>query len=115
MKDIIELGKRAKQASLSLATAGSNTKDNALQKIAEALIDNSDKIIAANAKDLEEVAVIYQEIQAAIKEFQAEYKTANVIYNKQVSLSNRLMRMYITNKSKSSVTKYLTKFFKYFG
>lgn len=53
MKDIIELGKRAKQASLSLATAGSNTKDNALQKIAEALIDNSDKIIAANAKDLE--------------------------------------------------------------
>ncbi|MBM9834315.1 bifunctional oligoribonuclease/PAP phosphatase NrnA, partial [Enterococcus faecalis] len=26
----------------------------------------------ANAKDLEEVAVIYQEIQAAIKEFQAE-------------------------------------------
>ena len=43
----------ARRASRRLATIGSGVKDEALEAIAEALIDRSDEILEANARDLE--------------------------------------------------------------
>lgn len=47
------LGKNAKDAAPVLASASTKLKNEALQKIADALIENTDKILASNAKDLE--------------------------------------------------------------
>ena len=48
-----EMGKRAKNASRMLACADTALKNTALKNIANALIDNCDNLIAANALDIE--------------------------------------------------------------
>ena len=52
MRIIDEMGAKAKAASRTLAVAGEK-KNDALKEIAKALIENQDKIIEANKKDLE--------------------------------------------------------------
>lgn len=46
------LGAQAKTASRVLMTAGTSAKNNALLKIADALVQNTDSILSANEKDL---------------------------------------------------------------
>ncbi len=53
MSYIEELGKKAKSAKRSIATASTLLKNNALNTIAEALIENTDLIISENKIDLE--------------------------------------------------------------
>lgn len=53
MKYMEELGTRAKLASRSIAGAGTIEKDAALTAISEALVQNAERIIAANDKDME--------------------------------------------------------------
>ncbi|MDF7671530.1 glutamate-5-semialdehyde dehydrogenase [Orbaceae bacterium ESL0721] len=48
-----QMGKAAKKAAYQLAQCRSNEKDNALRKIADLLESESDKILAANQKDVE--------------------------------------------------------------
>lgn len=50
--DIKQTCVNASDAAIKMAALASDTKNNALEKIAEALISNKDKIIAANNKDL---------------------------------------------------------------
>lgn len=50
---IVEMGKRAKEASRVLATAGASLKTKALYALADALEENCDYILAENEKDLE--------------------------------------------------------------
>lgn len=52
--DIRETAKTAKKASIQLAAISNETKNNALEKIANALSENKDRIITANKKDLEQ-------------------------------------------------------------
>lgn len=52
MSEIIELARRAREASYSLADASRATKDAALHAMAAALRANTDAIVAANAKDV---------------------------------------------------------------
>ncbi|NLX79140.1 MAG: glutamate-5-semialdehyde dehydrogenase [Clostridiales bacterium] len=49
---VLEIGKKAAAAKSSIANAGSAEKDRALRLIAEALIRDTDKILAANEKDV---------------------------------------------------------------
>ncbi|MCK4776984.1 MAG: glutamate-5-semialdehyde dehydrogenase, partial [Actinomycetia bacterium] len=53
MSDIVELGKKAKKASLKLATATTELKNNALLSIADSLVSEKDYILSENKKDLE--------------------------------------------------------------
>src|SRR5690625_3408542 len=53
MSEIIEKGKLAKKASYSLATKSTEEKNEALIKIAEAIVEDKRDIIEANKKDLE--------------------------------------------------------------
>ncbi len=53
MSYIEELGKKAKSAKRSIATASTLLKNNALNAIAEALVENTDLIIKENKLDLE--------------------------------------------------------------
>lgn len=53
MNSLIELGKAAKKAAPVLATASEQQKNEALLKIADALIRNSDRILDQNRIDLE--------------------------------------------------------------
>lgn len=53
MNSLISLGEQAKAAAKALALATTEQKDRALKAIADALKANADKIIAANATDLE--------------------------------------------------------------
>lgn len=50
---MIEIGKRAKQASLELARLSTEVKNNALLAMAKALEENSEGILTANKKDVE--------------------------------------------------------------
>jgi glutamate-5-semialdehyde dehydrogenase len=50
---VLEVCRRARHASRALAAAPSATKDAALQAIAEALPEAADRIVAANAEDLD--------------------------------------------------------------
>jgi len=50
---VLEVARRAKTASRSLATATRATKDAALLALADALVDATPEIVAANAEDLE--------------------------------------------------------------
>ncbi|MBQ3151554.1 MAG: glutamate-5-semialdehyde dehydrogenase [Clostridia bacterium] len=50
---LTELGKRAKKAASSLRAATTAEKNKALYAIADALINNTEKILDANAKDIE--------------------------------------------------------------
>ncbi|MDI6816786.1 MAG: glutamate-5-semialdehyde dehydrogenase [Actinomycetota bacterium] len=54
--EILELGARAKAASRIMATLSTAEKNNALTSMAEALVANADKILAANEKDMVEAA-----------------------------------------------------------
>ena len=47
------LGQKAKQASYAAASAGTLQKDQALKAISEALVQNTELIIQANQKDME--------------------------------------------------------------
>ena len=49
---VLEIGKKAAAAKSSIANAGSAEKDRAFRLIAEALIRDTDKILAANEKDV---------------------------------------------------------------
>jgi glutamate-5-semialdehyde dehydrogenase len=53
MSQVLELGKKAKIAARELATASEGLKNAALMAMADALISESSKILAANAKDME--------------------------------------------------------------
>lgn len=53
MKELVELGKKAKLASKSLSNASTNLKNRALELAAEALLDSSKDILNANSNDLE--------------------------------------------------------------
>lgn len=53
MIDLIDMGKKAQAASFDLGQLGTNEKNNALLKMAEALIANTNNIIAENKKDIE--------------------------------------------------------------
>ncbi|EOR26463.1 gamma-glutamyl phosphate reductase [Clostridium sartagoforme AAU1] len=53
MLSIYELGKRAKEAWYDLAIASTTEKNNALELMSKALINNTDEILKANQKDLE--------------------------------------------------------------
>lgn len=48
-----EMGKRAKDASLSLMTLDASVKSNALKAISRALLDNTGKILSENKKDVD--------------------------------------------------------------
>lgn len=50
---LIDLGKRAKKASRTMATLGTTEKNNALLKVSDYLIANADMIIKANDIDIE--------------------------------------------------------------
>ena len=50
---LIDLGKRAKKASRTMATLGTTAKNNALLKVSDYLIANADMIIKANDIDIE--------------------------------------------------------------
>jgi len=50
--EILELGARAKSASRIMATLSTAEKNNALTSMAEALVANGDRILAANEKDM---------------------------------------------------------------
>ena len=50
---IINIGRRAKDASRIMVTASTNMKNNALVHMAEALINSEKTIIEANMKDME--------------------------------------------------------------
>jgi len=49
---VLEVCRRAREASRALATASSATKDAALEAAAQALLDATDRIVTANAEDL---------------------------------------------------------------
>lgn len=53
MSYTLELGKKAKSAETVIASAGTLIKNNALAAISKALIENKERIIAENAKDIE--------------------------------------------------------------
>ncbi len=48
-----QMGKRAKEAAKIMAQASTEQKNNALEQMAKALIEDSDNILKANAKDIE--------------------------------------------------------------
>src|SRR6218665_346476 len=50
-----EIGRNAKAAARSLATASTEAKDKALNAMADAILAATDKILAANAEDLKNV------------------------------------------------------------
>ncbi len=49
---LVELGRRVKAASRVLATASSTTKDAVLLGAADLLVDRTDGILTANARDV---------------------------------------------------------------
>ena len=53
MSELLEMGKKAKEAAITLATLPTPEKNKVLQKSADALLENSDKILEANQKDVE--------------------------------------------------------------
>jgi len=53
MSELLEIGKKAKQASIILSTLPTPVKNNVLLKSADALIEGIDKILLANQKDVE--------------------------------------------------------------
>ncbi len=53
MSEILEICKKAKAASVELAKLPTETRNNALYRMAEALKENADAILEANSKDVE--------------------------------------------------------------
>ena len=58
---IEEKAKRARRASLKLANVATEEKNKALLRIADSIADNRERILAANAKDVEEAEVAVEE------------------------------------------------------
>ena len=56
MKSVLEIAKDARRASLELANVSASAKNKALKFIADFLLEDAKKIMAANAKDLESAA-----------------------------------------------------------
>ena len=56
MKSVLEIAKDARRASLELANVSASDKNKALKFIADFLLEDAKKIMAANAKDLESAA-----------------------------------------------------------
>ena len=54
---MIELVKKAKEASIKMSAIGTEFKNSALKKIVQALNENKDLIFTANSKDLEEAKI----------------------------------------------------------
>jgi len=52
MEELIQIGKKAKQAAAQLASLNTEKKNQALLKVADLLEENREEILAANAKDL---------------------------------------------------------------
>ncbi|NDO46656.1 glutamate-5-semialdehyde dehydrogenase [Clostridium sp. MD294] len=57
MSELLEMGKKAKQAAITLSTLPTPVKNVVLLKSAEALIEGMDKILLANQKDVEAAKV----------------------------------------------------------
>lgn len=53
MSELLEMAKKAKQSSVVLSTLSTPIKNNVLSKSADALLENMDKILQANQKDVE--------------------------------------------------------------
>ena len=53
MSEVLEIAKRARAASLKLASYSSEAKNAAIEKIADAVLARADEIKAANALDAE--------------------------------------------------------------
>ncbi len=53
MSEVLEIGRRAKIAAAALASCSTGTKDDALRRMAGALVENSKAILDANAEDLQ--------------------------------------------------------------
>ena len=53
MSELLEMAKKAKQSSVVLSTLSTPVKNNVLSKSADALLENMDKILQANQKDVE--------------------------------------------------------------
>ena len=53
MSELLEMGKQAKQAAITLSTLPTPVKNTVLLKSADALIEGMDKILSANQKDVE--------------------------------------------------------------
>ena len=51
-KSVSEACESARRASRELATAGTETKDRALERLAELLVERADEVLEANAADL---------------------------------------------------------------
>ncbi|MCQ2957341.1 MAG: glutamate-5-semialdehyde dehydrogenase [Candidatus Gastranaerophilales bacterium] len=60
MKDIEEIAINAKKASLVLAGLSSDIKNNALDRIAKALVDNKEFIISQNEEDLKKAKILLE-------------------------------------------------------
>ena len=58
MSDVIQIAKEAKQASIDALQLSTCLKNNALFSVAKALKENSDKIIEANKKDLDNASIM---------------------------------------------------------
>jgi len=54
MKEIIEIAKKAREASLSLISISSEKKNRILKDMAEALIEQTNYILKENEKDIRE-------------------------------------------------------------
>src|SRR3990167_3776641 len=54
MDNIIEIAKRAKEASRVIATLSSRVKDNALKGMARALVESMETVLSENEKDIRE-------------------------------------------------------------
>ena len=61
MTNLIEMAKNAKEAAIKLSTLDSETKNEALKKVADALESKSEAIFKANEKDLEEAQEMLKE------------------------------------------------------
>ena len=53
MDYLIEIGKRAKDASMIMNLLNTETKNRGLKRVAEALVNESSKILKANREDVE--------------------------------------------------------------
>ena len=68
-KDIIQIAKNAKEAFLKTMTLSNETKNEALNKIAQNIKKNKDEIFKANKKDLEEAKILLEKKEINLSTF----------------------------------------------
>ena len=68
-KDIIQIAKNAKEAFLKTMTLSNETKNEALNKIAQNIKKNKDEIFKANKKDLEEAKILLEKKEINLSNF----------------------------------------------